>query len=448
LDLALSALAIAAIFLGTMLTALAAILGVAFTREIPGNVVTDKRARRSRLSDVIARSGLAPSATIGTRLALQPGRGATATPVRSVLTSLTLVVAAVTATFAFGANLQRWTETPSLYGWNWDAALGSNFGGVPPDFEQPLAHYENVTQAGGMTVGSLTVGRLTISAIGVQPVRGSVAPVIDAGRLPHNAREVALGAKTMRKLHTRIGSTITGTVADKRVHLTVVGRTTFPKFGNERGGGTGLGTGALGTTGLFRMQNPDTIGEHFNYMLLRFAPGTAARSEQKLRAFLAKNGCSDPTCVVTEKSAAIRPDEIDGYKSARGLPIAVGVALVLLLVATLTHVLLSTMRRRAADLAVLRAIGSSSRNLVATLRWQALVLTASAILIGIPLGLVASRLAWRWFSSNLGIAPGTVTPLAVPALAAIGLLALAWLLATVAGLRVPSIARRHRFSGQ
>ncbi|MDQ1508170.1 MAG: putative transport system permease protein [Actinomycetota bacterium] len=447
-DLGLSAAAIAAIFVGTVVAALAAILGVAFTRELPGNVATDKRTRRSRVSDLIGRSGLGPSASIGTRLALQPGRGATATPVRSVLTSLTLVVAAVTATFAFGANLQRWTQTPRLYGWNWDAAIGSNFGGIPPEFEQPLAHYQNVVQAGGLTVGTLTVGRVSISAIGVDPVRGSVAPIVDAGRLPHNAHEVALGAKTMRKLHTRIGSTITGTVADVSVHLNVVGRTTFPKFGNERGGGTGLGTGALSTTGLFRMQNPDAAGEHFNYMLLRFAPGTATKSEQKLRAFLATQGCPDPTCLITDKSPSIRPDEIDGYRSARGLPLAVGVVLVLLLVATLTHVLVSTMRRRAADLAILRAIGSSSRNLVATLRWQALVLTASAILIGIPLGLIASRLAWRAFSSQVGIAPGTVTPLAIPALAAIGLLVLAWLLATLAGLRVPSIARRHRFSGQ
>jgi hypothetical protein len=39
-------------------------------------------------------------------------------------------------------------------------------------------------------------------------------------------------------------------------------------------------------------------------------------------------------------------------------------------------------------------------------------------------------------------------PLLIPALAALGLLALAWLLATLAGMRVPSIARRHRFSGQ
>jgi putative ABC transport system permease protein len=275
-------------------------------------------------------------------------------------------------------------------------------------------------------------------------VRGSVAPVINDGRLPRNAHEVALGAKTMRALHTRVGALITGAVADKRMRLEVVGRTTFPAFGNERFGGTGLGTGALGTTGLFKMQNPDAPGEHFNYMLLRFAPGTAEKTEPKLRAFLAEQGCPDPTCLLTDS----RPAEIDGYRSARGLPAAIAVVLVLLLVATLTHVLMSTMRRRAADLAVLRAIGSSSRNLVATLRWQALVLTASAILIGLPLGLIASRIAWKWFSSSLGIAPGTVTPVLVPVLAAIGLLALAWLLATLAGLRVPSIARRHRFSGQ
>ena len=187
------------------------------SRELPGNVANDARARRSRVSDLVARSGLAPSATIGTRLALQPGRGATATPVRSVLTSLTLVVAAVTATFAFGANLQRWTETPRLYGWNWDAALGSNFGGIPPEFEQPLAHYDNVVQAGGLTIGKLTVGRHSVAAIGVSPVRGSVAPVIDDGRLPRNAHEIVLGAKTMRTLHTHLGSAITGTVADTRV---------------------------------------------------------------------------------------------------------------------------------------------------------------------------------------------------------------------------------------
>jgi hypothetical protein len=441
-NLALSALAIAAIFVGTVLAALPALLSVASTRDLPGNVATEKRSRRSRVSDLIARAGLPPSAALGTRLALQPGRGASATPVRSVLTSLTLVVAAVTATFAFGANLQRWTETPRLYGWNWDASIGSNFGGVPGEFEQPLAHFRGVTQAGGLNIGKLTVGRETIPAIGVHPLRGSVAPAINKGRMPRNAHEVVLGAKTMRALHARIGSTITGTVDAERVRLEVVGTTTFPEFGDERFGSTRLGTGALGTTSLFKFRE-DIPGSHFNYVLLRFAPAGASRNVEKLRAFVAGEDCA-AGCFSTDS----RPAEIDGYRSARRLPLVVGVMLVLLLVATLTHVLLSTMRRRVADLAILRAIGSSSRNLAATLRWQALVLTASAILIGVPVGLIANRVAWTWFSSEVGIAPGTVMPILIPAIAAVGLLAIAWLLATLAGLRVPSIARRHRVSGQ
>ena len=444
LNLALTGIAIAAIFVGTVLAALPAVLHIASTRELPGIVAAEKRARRSRVADVVAHSGLGPSATIGTRLALQPGRGATATPVRSVLTSLTLVVAAVTATYAFGANLQRWTETPRLYGWNWDAAIGSTFGGIPGKFEQPLAHYDNVVEVGGLTIDKLTVGRLSISAIGVGRVSALIAPTIDEGRLPRSAHEVVLGAKTMRSLHTHIGGVITGTVDDTRVRLTVVGRTTFPAFGNERFGGTGLGSGALGTTSLFTFRKQDEPTGHFNYLLMRFAPGTAARSETTLRAFLVKQGCNDPTCLLTDS----RPAEIDGYRSAHRMPFAVGIVLVLLLVATLTHVLVSTMRRRAADLAVLRAIGSSSRNLVATLRWQALVLTAAAIVIGVPFGLIASRFAWAAFSFQLGVTPGTVTPLLIPAIAAVGLLALAWLLATVVGTRVPSVARRHRFSGQ
>jgi hypothetical protein len=295
-----------------------------------------------------------------------------------------------------------------------------------------------------MTIGKLTVGRHSISAIGVTRISALVTPIIDSGRMARNAREVVLGAKTMRNLHTHIGGVISGTVNAAPVRLTVVGRTTFPAFGNERFGGTGLGSGALGTTSLFQFRRQDTPGGHYNYLLMRFAPGTATRSETKLRALLVANGCNDPTCLLTDS----RPAEIDGYRSARGMPLAVGGVLVLLLLATLTHVLVSTMRRRAADLAILRALGASSRNLVTTLRWQALVLTGTAILIGLPLGLIASRFAWAAFSSQLGVAPGTVTPIAVPVLAAVGLLALAWLLATVAGTRVPSIARRHRFSGQ
>ena len=202
---------------------------------------------------------------------------------------------------------------------------------------------------------------------------------------------------------------------------------------------TGLGTGALGVTSLFPVTD-DGSGGKFNYILLRFAPGTRAETLSKLHAWLAEQGCADPTCILTDG----RPTEIDGYRNARGLPPAIGIVLILLLVATLTHVLVTTMRRRAADLAVLRALGCVPRQLASILRWQALVLTGTALALGIPIGLVASGFAWRAFTNQLGIAPGTVVPLAALTILTLVMLSLAAALASAAGVRVPRVARRVR----
>ena len=435
--------AIGVIFVGTTLAALPALWRIATTRALPGSAGTlDPKQRRSRTVALVAGFGLRPPAVVGTQLALEPGRGANATPVRSVAASLALIIATVTATFAFGVNLQRWTSTPRLYGWNWDVALGSNFGTIPRQLEQTIARFPNVVEASALTVGQVTIAGHAIPAIGIDPVRGHLTPQIDAGRLPTNTREIVLGAKTLRAIHGHIGDTVDATVGTVHTRLRVVGRTTFPAFGNERGGESGLGTGALGTTARFPTRDPSTPGGRFNYMLLRFVSGKTATAEQQLRTFLAKNGCTDPTCLITDS----RPAEIDGYRSARQLPLTIGIVLVLLLVATLTHVLVSTMRRRTGDLATLRALGSTPRNLVSTLRWQSLVLTSTAILIGIPIGLLANSIAWDAFTSQLGIAPGTVIPIPALTIGAVGLLVLAAALATTIGLHVPRLTRQHRFA--
>lgn len=443
LNLALSFAAIGAICVGTIVAALPALWRVVNAKTLPGVAATiDPKQRRSRTADLVAQSGLSTPAVVGTRLALQPGRGATATPVRSVLASLILVVATVTATFAFGVNLQRWTSTPHLYGWNWDAAAGGSFGTIPPQFEQSLERFPHVVEASAMTLGQVTIAGHPIPAIGIDHLRGALTPNIDAGRLPTNEHEIALGARSMRAIHKHIGDTVAASIGTEKTSLQIVGRTTFAAFGNERGNESGLGIGALGTTSQFAAHDESTPGGRYNYILLRFAPGTAVEAEQQLRALLAKVGCTDPTCLITDS----RPAEIDGYRSAGRLPLAIGIVLVLLLVATLTHVLVSTMRRRSGDLAILRALGCSPRSLVATMRWQSLVLTSASILIGLPIGLLANRLAWTAFSNQLGIAPGVVTPFAKLAIGTTALLVTATALATAVGLRVPGATRRHRLA--
>jgi len=440
-NFALFAIGFAVMTVGIVVVGLAAVWRVARARALPGPATVAPGSDASRTADIAARAGLGVPAVVGTRFALQPGRGASATPVRSALASLTVVVAAVTATVAFGVNLQRWTTTPRLYGWNWDAAVGSNFGTVPRAFEGPLEHFQNVSAASGMTIGELTVDNHEVPAIGVDPA-GAVRPSIDEGRLPQNTGEIVLGAKTMRDLHAHIGTEIRGTASARPVTLTVVGRATFPAFGDERFGSSGLGTGALGVTALFPYHDPTSPDGRFNYILLRFNRGTALASQNALRPWLAERGCPDPTCLLTDS----RPVEITGYRSAHNLPVVIAIVLSLVLVATVAHVLGSTLRRRAHDLAVMRALGADRSTLAATLRWQAVVIVGTALAIGIPAGVVAARVVWRAFTNQLGISPGTVWPVAYLVAGVGGILVIAIAVAGLAGVRAGRVARGVRLS--
>jgi hypothetical protein len=62
-------------------------------------------ARRSWLAGWLAGAGAPVTVTAGARLAMEPGRGRTAVPVRAALAGTTLSVLAVTAAFTFGASL-------------------------------------------------------------------------------------------------------------------------------------------------------------------------------------------------------------------------------------------------------------------------------------------------------------------------------------------------------
>src|SRR5207237_48291 len=75
----------------------------------------------SRIAAAAARAGLPVSASTGVRMAVEPGRGRTAVPVRSALVGVAIGVAAVIAASVFGTNLARLVRDPARYGWNWDA---------------------------------------------------------------------------------------------------------------------------------------------------------------------------------------------------------------------------------------------------------------------------------------------------------------------------------------
>ena len=440
---AVTALGFGVMVVGALLVAIPSLALVARARALPGQVIVEGRDRSSRAADALARAGFGAPAVVGTRLALQPGRGRSATPVRSVLASLVVVIAAVTATVGFAVNLDRFVTSPHLYGWNWDVAIGSRFSAViGPDAPEVLAGMTPVESVSGLTVGQVKIKNRVVPAIGIDELKGHLAPKIDNGHLPRADDEIVLGAKTMREAHARVGDAVDVEFGDKTRRMHVVAATTLPVFGRVAYSEAGLGVGALTRAALFpQAEDPSTPGGKYNYALATL-PGSGSHAHQlrTLRAALAEVGCSDQTCVLTDQ----RPQEITGYRSARGLPAAVGITLVLLLVATLTHALLSTLRRRRSDFAILRALGCDRHQLAATMLWQVLVLTGSALLIGVPLGLLLERLAWNAFTHQLGVSPGIAYPVAFVALGAAAIVLLAWLLAVSVGWGARRVARETR----
>ena len=75
-------------------------------------------------------------------------------------------------------------------------------------------------------------------------------------------------------------------------------------------------------------------------------------------------------------------------------PWALAAFLGALAVAGAGHGIYTTVRRRRGDLAVLRALGFRPADLRASSRWHGLCIAAVAIVAGIPLGIVAGRLAF------------------------------------------------------
>jgi ABC-type lipoprotein release transport system permease subunit len=125
--------------------------------------------------------------------------------------------------------------------------------------------------------------------------------------------------------------------------------------------------------------------------------------------------------------------------NVRTLPQALAVFLALLGIAALGHALLTTVRRRRHDIAVLRAMGMRPRQSAAVLFWQAITVAIVGLAIGIPLGVIVGRVSWRWVADSTPLL--YVAPLAVAAilLAVPASLALANLLAAYPARRAASV---------
>lgn len=375
--------------------------------------------RPSRAAAGLAALGAGPVPTVGARMAFEKGSADRAVPVTSTMTTLALAVAAVMAAGAFGESLDRVITTPALYGSNWDAAVslsppadevasGDDLVELAPRMQgmvdEAVGELAARPDVDGITVGTfaqLDIGGRSVPALGLDVVTGAAHPTIVDGRRPTGADEVVLGGRTMRQLGVKVGERAPG----RGVDLVVVGRAVFPGYAEYSGqDSTELGTGAWMTVdGLARAGNVFAGRTIF----VSVEPGGDV---ERALVGLEVEGLSNDGGVVVD---TFRPVEVDALERVRSTPdlLALGLGAVGALAAS--HALLSAVRRRRRDLAVLRVLGMRRRDIVATISCQASLVAGTAIAIGVPFGVAVGRWSWSTVVETLGGVARPVTPVLV-----------------------------------
>ena len=107
---------------------------------------------------------------------------------------------------------------------------------------------------------------------------------------------------------------------------------------------------------------------------------------------------------------AVPPPEVREVHGVNDLPLALATVLTLLAVGTIAHTLVTSVRRRRRDLAILKAVGFVGREVRASVAWQATAIAGAGLIVGLPLGVAAGRWAWTALAGAFAIEPVPSSP--------------------------------------
>ena len=380
---------------------------------------TDERmapVRPSRGARFLA--GLPPPVAVGARMALHSGRGPAALPSGPALAGAAVGVAGVVAALTFGSRVDHLLATPELWGANYDAIVttGENVSlddtvadGVAGDPDvAAVALFDGVdldVRAGDREA--------RVEATTLHARKGAIAPALLEGRAPVAPDEVALGGGVLDRLGIDFGDTVE---VGEGLALQVVGQHLQPAEDSA-------------TSGMF--VTPEGFealeGEEGDQgLLVRFEPDAETDAAvDRLRHI------GDQVEVTVAADDA--PSDVDNLDELGALPLALAAFLALLAAVAAVHALVSATRRRRHDLAVLRVLGFISGQVHSTLRWQALIIAAVGLVVGVPAGLIAGRRIWSALAGAVGVVDDWSFPWATVALAVPIALGVAVLLAIPPG---------------
>ena len=283
----------------------------------------------------------------------------------------------------------------------------------------------------------------------------SVSPPILSGHsIQAGEQQIVLGAATLAVLHKQIGETVAISYGAPNlaplylppVRAKIVGTATFPAIAGSSTFAVhpSMGTGALiadqdiPASFLKATQPPDPILDGPPLVFVRFRSNvTAAAGQKDLERIVSDRGetvCARPAG--SGDSVIIlpvqRPAEIVNYQSTGSTPEVLAGGLAIGAILALVVALVATVRKRRHDLALLKTLGFTKRQLAVTLTWQATITAVVGIVVGLPVGIALGRQLWILFAKQIDAVPAPSVPLSI-VLVAVGGLVLANLVAAIPG---------------
>lgn len=371
--LALAALAVVGILVAAVITAALTTRG------------QRARVRPSSSGKWLARGAFPPALDVGFRLAVEPGRGRSAVPVRSALIGAIVGVLGVVGCLTFRAGLDNAVKSPERSGVVWDYALGASEGPVArADVASIARDADAASVLEARWARALEINGVATPTFGTRAVKSDIPFVMLSGHAPTAVNEIAFAPTTMRSLHLHVGDEIT---AGRTAHVRVVGEALLPATSHTDYDQSGWMTSKALDAALppVSQQGQDDVEDN---ILVRLRPGANVAVAEARLSNVGGMG-------TYETAPATRPISVIDLGKLRTLPFALAVFFGLLAAATVAHALVTTVRRRRRDLAVMRSLGFTRRQSRIAIGWQATLLALAGAVIGVPLGVLAGQRFWR-----------------------------------------------------
>ncbi|MCU1360594.1 MAG: hypothetical protein JWN99_1883 [Ilumatobacteraceae bacterium] len=366
----------------------------------------------------------APSATaaMGLRFAFSR-RSNDRGSVKGAMMGLILTVGALVGALTFGISLNRLVDQPARYGVNYDITTDDGSEVLPPEALDTVQTNPDISAAMAYTKAQARAGTESVDLVGMQPVRGGLRPVMSEGRLPEASDEIALGRITSNRTGAVVGDDITLDVGSTTQIFHVTGIAVVPGLA----GGDGIGHGGVVTmSGLQRLE-PDAQATAVMLTVDSSRPGALER-------------VSGAIGIPADEDNIDLPSAISNLERVQAIPFVLAGVLALLLLLTIAHVMLTSLRNGRRDVAVLRSLGADTGWITRSMHWQVTTFAIVPIVLGAAVGVVAGRLVFQALADSIGALNAAAIPVALIAAVAVAALVLSNVTAAIPAGRARRMA--------